>query len=309
MSTQEFWPNSSHSFFIATIRHWRMIPKIQTTRRLHHGTRFRRRSELAWSKRSDWPCTTSRQWDGKSRDSGTTTLQNRAKPNGDANGPWQIVTWQVKSMAIDAGVRQFVSGLGNLFRRWFEPQNVRPPLAGAEFKLDQCEPFNAASTEGQPTIALTRAVEAGTMDLRRKRLIIRLQSGKRKLSLQPGGNGTAAIESGDFSINLSTRAVKVRGHELQLTSAEFEMLVFLTGHHKSVVTPNTMLATNWSGREVRQAEFVRVLVSLRKKLDSVSGSTPSYIRTESWIFYNFNPTLAYRPRMNPDPPRKNRAQE
>jgi DNA-binding response OmpR family regulator len=72
------------------------------------------------------------------------------------------------------------------------------------------------------------------------------------------------------------------------------MLVFLMGHHKSVVTPNTMLATNWPGKEVRQAEFVRVLVSLRKKLDSVAGSNPSYIRTESWLSYTFNPTLAHR---------------
>ena len=55
-----------------------------------------------------------------------------------------------------------------------------------------------------------------------------------------------------------------------------------------------MLATNWSGKELRQAEFVRVLVSLRRKLDSVAGSTPSYIRIESWIFYAFNPTAAHR---------------
>jgi DNA-binding response OmpR family regulator len=103
-----------------------------------------------------------------------------------------------------------------------------------------------------------------------------------------------AIEAGDFSIDLATRSVTVRGQPLELTSAEFEMLVFLTGHHKSVVTPNTMLAANWSGREIGQADFVRVLVSLRKKLDSITGSTPSYIRTESWIFYNFSPTLAHR---------------
>jgi DNA-binding response OmpR family regulator len=124
-------------------------------------------------------------------------------------------------------------------------------------------------------------------------LMTKLQARKHKPRHQQNWSA-AAIEAGDFSIDLATRSVMVRGQELQLTSAEFEMLVFLTGHHKSVVTPNTMLATNWSGREVRQAEFVRVLISLRKKLDSVTGSTPSYIRTESWIFYNFSPTLAHR---------------
>jgi DNA-binding winged helix-turn-helix (wHTH) protein len=127
-----------------------------------------------------------------------------------------------------------------------------------------------------------------------KRLLTKLRVGGRKHRHESEEIAGPLIEAGDFRIDLSRRAVKVRGNELQLASAEFEMLVFLTGHRKSVVTPSTMLTTSWSGKEVRQAEFVRVLLSLRKKLDLAVGSTPSYIRTEPWIFYSFDPSLAHK---------------
>ena len=127
-----------------------------------------------------------------------------------------------------------------------------------------------------------------------KRLLTKLRLEGRKDRHESEEIAGPLIESGDFRIDLSRRAVKVRGNELQLASAEFEMLVFLTGHRKSVVTPSTMLATTWSWKEVRQAEFVRVLLSLRKKLDLAVGSTPSYIRTEPWIFYSFDPSLTHR---------------
>jgi hypothetical protein len=105
------------------------------------------------------------------------------------------------------------------------------------------------------------------------------------------------IVSGDFRIDLSRRAVEIQGHNLKLSPAEFELLVFLTGHHQTVVTPNTMLLTRWSGKDVRQAEFVRVLLSLRKKVDLAIGSTTSYIRTEPWVFYRLDPGLAYAPKL------------
>lgn len=55
---------------------------------------------------------------------------------------------------------------------------------------------------------------------------------------------TGVIEAGDFLIDLRARRVTLRGRELDLTSAEFEVLVFLAGHRKSFVTPHTMLATS-----------------------------------------------------------------
>ena len=97
------------------------------------------------------------------------------------------------------------------------------------------------------------------------------------------------IEAGDFLIDLPARRTTLRSTELDLTSAEFEVLVFLAGHPKSFITPHTMLATHWSAG-IRQAEFLRALMSLAKKLDSAVGSSQHYIRTEPWIFYSFDPS-------------------
>ncbi|MBZ5654379.1 MAG: winged helix-turn-helix domain-containing protein [Acidobacteriia bacterium] len=97
------------------------------------------------------------------------------------------------------------------------------------------------------------------------------------------------IESGDFKIDLDGRIVTLCGEELQLTSEEFDVLVFLAGHPQSLATPRTMLATSWSTNGLRQTEFLRVLISLRKKLDA-AGPGKHYLRTEPWVVYRFNPS-------------------
>ena len=100
---------------------------------------------------------------------------------------------------------------------------------------------------------------------------------------------TGMIESGDFKIDLTARSVTLRGEDLPLTSEEFDVLVFLAGHPQRLVTPHTMLATNWTANGLRQTEFLRVLMSLRKKLD-VAGHGKHYLKTEPWIIYRFDPT-------------------
>ena len=99
------------------------------------------------------------------------------------------------------------------------------------------------------------------------------------------------IETGEFQINLIARIVRLRGRELDLTSAEFDLLVFLVDHPKQLITPHTRLATNWSNTAVRQTEFLRTLMSLRKKLES-GDSAHCYIRTEPWVFYRFDATAS-----------------
>jgi DNA-binding response OmpR family regulator len=100
---------------------------------------------------------------------------------------------------------------------------------------------------------------------------------------------TGMIESGDFKIDLDERTVTLRGRELELTSAEFDVLVFLASHHQSLVTPRTMLATSWTESRPRQTEFLTVLISLRKKLDA-AGPSKHFLRTEPWVIYRFDPT-------------------
>ena len=82
------------------------------------------------------------------------------------------------------------------------------------------------------------------------------------------------------------RTVLLRGRELRLTSEEFALLVFLTSDPKKMVTPATVLSTDWPGQGVRHTEFLRVLLSLRKKLEKDGAR---YIRTEPWVVYRFDP--------------------
>jgi len=100
--------------------------------------------------------------------------------------------------------------------------------------------------------------------------------------------GNEIIETGDFRIDLGSRHATVCGQRLQLTPEEFDVLVFLAGHPRRIVTPRTSLSTRWGEHDVRQAEFLRVLTSLRQKIAAVNGCS-SYIRTEPWVFYRFEP--------------------
>ena len=97
------------------------------------------------------------------------------------------------------------------------------------------------------------------------------------------------IESGDFSIHLVGRTATVRGVLLDLSAEEFDVLVFMASHPRSVITPRTMLATNWPSHRIRQIEFLRALVSLRGKLNALVAPGKQYLRTEPWVAYRFDP--------------------
>ena len=97
------------------------------------------------------------------------------------------------------------------------------------------------------------------------------------------------IESGDFSINLIGRTVTLRGVPLDLSAEEFDVLVFLAGHPRNLITPRTMLATSWPSHRIRQTGFLRALISLRGKLNALAAPGNHYLRTEPWVAYRFDP--------------------
>jgi len=49
---------------------------------------------------------------------------------------------------------------------------------------------------------------------------------------------TGRVQLGDFKINLDQRTVTLRDQELRLTSEEFDVLLFLASHPRSLVTTN-----------------------------------------------------------------------
>ena len=95
------------------------------------------------------------------------------------------------------------------------------------------------------------------------------------------------VRLGDFNINLHQRTVTLRDRELRLTSEEFDVLLFLVSHPRSLVTPQTPRATN-SIASQSSPQFLKALISLRKKLDAV-GSGRHYLRTEPLVIYSFDP--------------------
>lgn len=100
----------------------------------------------------------------------------------------------------------------------------------------------------------------------------------------------ALIEVGDFVINTLERSATVQGENLKLTFEEFDVLVFLTTHPQRCVTPRTVLATNWTDDDRHQTEFLKALLSLRRKLEAVATGK-QYLRTEPWVIYRFEPQL------------------
>ena len=110
------------------------------------------------------------------------------------------------------------------------------------------------------------------------------------------GDGNAAeahdslslIRSGDFSIDLDRRSASLLGQDLTLTPEEFDLLVFLAGHPRSLITPRTVLASGWSDQGVRRTELWRALLALRGKLNAIAGPGRQYLRTEPWVAYRFD---------------------
>jgi DNA-binding response OmpR family regulator len=102
---------------------------------------------------------------------------------------------------------------------------------------------------------------------------------------------TGIIESGDFKIDLVERTVTLHGQELQLTSEEFDVLVFRSAILNTWLHHTLCWRQVWTANRRRQTEFLRALISLRKKLDA-AGPGKHYLRIEPWVIYRVDPTFS-----------------
>ena len=113
-------------------------------------------------------------------------------------------------------------------------------------------------------------------------------AGKEKLRDSDTGSAGELLEICDFRIDTRRHRATLRGVPLELTGEEFDVLVFLTTNPQRVVTPQTTLATRWSEARTEQTQFLRALLSLRKKLEN-AASGQQYLRTEPCLVYRFDP--------------------
>lgn len=96
------------------------------------------------------------------------------------------------------------------------------------------------------------------------------------------------VRAGDFTIDIHSREVKLNEVRLDLTAAEFDLLLYLIAHPgKHVLTPKTYLATRHPENGERRRDLLRVLLALRAKIEAAE-SGQRHIRTEPWIVYRFD---------------------
>jgi two-component system, OmpR family, KDP operon response regulator KdpE len=99
---------------------------------------------------------------------------------------------------------------------------------------------------------------------------------------------TAALEAGDFVIDVLAHAITVQGKPVHLTPKEFELLLHLARNAGKVMTHRALLTAVWGAQSAHQPEYLRVFVGqLRKKLEGETGR--QYIQTEPWVGYRFVP--------------------
>ena len=118
-------------------------------------------------------------------------------------------------------------------------------------------------------------------------LVRRLQTTSPSRPASENALSTEPIECGELTIHTAERIATLRSRELQLTSEEFDVLLFLATHPRGLVTQRTILTTAWSVGKLRQAEFLRSLVSLRNKLNAMGTERP-HLRTEVWVMYRLD---------------------
>jgi DNA-binding response OmpR family regulator len=96
------------------------------------------------------------------------------------------------------------------------------------------------------------------------------------------------LEAGEIRIDTAGKTATLRGLRLQLTAAEFDVLVFLGSHPQQLFNSRTVLATNWSAGPVHQTELLKSLFSLRKKIEAAAHGQ-QYLRAEPLVIYRFDP--------------------
>jgi len=91
------------------------------------------------------------------------------------------------------------------------------------------------------------------------------------------------FRTGELSVDLVRRIVKVRDNEVKLSPKEYELLRFLVGHAGKVLTHKFLLGELWDS--LTDAQYLRVYVrQLRQKIET-DPERPQFILTETGIGY------------------------
>jgi DNA-binding response OmpR family regulator len=104
----------------------------------------------------------------------------------------------------------------------------------------------------------------------------------------PAGSTPATLSAGDIEVDVGARDVRVGGAPAALTVREFDLLVFLMAHPRTVFRREELLERVW-GYTFGDVSTVTVHVRrLREKVEQ-DPATPSHIRTVWGVGYRFEP--------------------
>ena len=96
------------------------------------------------------------------------------------------------------------------------------------------------------------------------------------------------FRTGDLSVDLVRRIVKVAGKETKLSPKEYDLLRVLVQHAGKVLTHKFLLGKLWD--DLTDAQYLRVYVrQLRQKIEA-DPERPQYILTETGIGYRLRAT-------------------
>ena len=143
------------------------------------------------------------------------------------------------------------------------------------------------------TIDKVHALDLGADDYLTKpfdhpELLARLRAiVRRSHQLVPSAGSIFA--AGDFVLDFADQQVRLRGESVPLTSREYRLLEELVRRAGSVVTHRYLLEQVWGPEYVNETHYLKVLIQrLRQKLGD-NADSPTYIRTEWGIGYQFVP--------------------
>jgi len=159
------------------------------------------------------------------------------------------------------------------------------------FRRNSNAPIIVLSVKGEERTKV-QALDAGADDYVTKpfginELLARVRANLRRAPQEESSPGI--IEEGHFRIDLDAHIVSVQNSEVKLTPKEFDLLVYLARNSHKVVTHRKLLSAVWGANSAEQPEYLRVFIGqLRKKIETHPG-TASYILTEPWVGYRFEP--------------------
>ena len=120
--------------------------------------------------------------------------------------------------------------------------------------------------------------------------VARIKSHLKRYERLKGDNGVyETILHKGLEINTASRQVFVNGKEVQLTTKEYEILVFLASHPNIVFTKERMLSAIWGNEYFGDTATIAVHIQkIRKKIET-DPTNPVYIETIWGTGYRFSP--------------------